>query len=86
MKCTLGSSVDLVQCQCGEERDCGGSQINVVDIAVKSSSFRFVAVYVPNDQTDRVSFFYRLLGLFQLNVSRFILIEHWNAIHELQHR
>lgn len=55
----LGVRVDLVHLD-------AGVRLLVIDIAVESGSFLIVAVYVPNDQTERVSFI-RHLGPFPMN-------------------
>lgn len=50
LACTLDMRVDLVH---ADAKD----QLIVADIAVKIGSFRVVAVYVPNDHEERISFF-----------------------------
>ena len=51
----------------------------VADVAVKSGSFRVVAVYAPNSAVERRSFL-RRLGPFLTSPKRLVLMGDWNAI------
>ena len=69
--CSLNADVDVFA---GD-----GSQLVVVDVAVKSFNFHLVAVSVPNIVAERVSFF-RWLAQFLDDMKRLVLMGDWNAI------
>lgn len=58
-----------------------GVRLIVADTDVNISSFQFVAVYTPIDQTERVSFF-RWCGPFLMDSSRLVAMGDWNAVQD----
>ena len=56
-----------------------GGRLVVADVAVKSFNFRLVAVYTPNIDVERVSFFRRLAPFLDYT-KRLVLMDDWNAI------
>ena len=56
-----------------------GGRLVVADVAIKSSKFRLVVVYVPNIAAKRVSFFRRLASFLD-GSKQLVLMGDWNAI------
>lgn len=71
-KGTFDANVELVRVN-------AEGRLVVVYIAVNNSSFRIVAFYTPNDQTERVSFFCRS-GLFLVDSPCLVFMGDRNAI------